>query len=441
MNDLAVTNATVVTMDAGRTVLDGATILVAGDRITSVGPPTTPTAAATRTIDARGGIVVPGLVNAHTHLAMTMFRGFADDVDLEHFLARILPAEGAVLDDESVAAGTALAVAESLRSGITTALDMYFFPEASAAVAAAAGFDLRNGPVFVEARGPDDRPFPARLEWAGELLASTPPDRRWVAPHSTYLLDEAQLAAVGALAAATGARVHVHACETAAELAAVRGRHGRTPIEVLRDSGLLGPGTVLAHGVHLTGDDIALIAAAGATVTHCPASNQKLGSGFAPIAELLSAGVPVALGTDGAASANDLDLWMATRLAAYSLAARAGPGTLSAHDVVAMATTGGATAAGTADRGSIEPGRRADLVVLDASSPSLTPSYDPVSTVAYSASRADVRWVVAGGRVVVDDRELVTIDVAAAVDAVRRLAPSIRAATNVASSAPARTAR
>src|SRR6185312_10252590 len=162
--------------------------------------------------------------------------------------------------------------------------------------------DLRNGPVFVEAPGPDGRPFAARMAWAGGLLESTPPHRRWVAPHSTYLLDEDQLTAVGALAATTGARVHVHACETLAELAAVRARHQRTPIEVLRDTGLLGPGTVLAHGVHLTDDDIAIVASAGATVSHCPASNLKLGSGFAPIPDLLAAGVPVALGTDGAAS-------------------------------------------------------------------------------------------------------------------------------------------
>jgi 5-methylthioadenosine/S-adenosylhomocysteine deaminase len=167
-------------------------------------------------------------------------------------------------------------------------------------------------------------------------------------------------------------------------------------------------------------------------VSHCPASNLKLGSGFAPIPDLLAAGVPVALGTDGAASANDLDPWIAMRLAAYPLAARAGPGTMSAHDVLAMATSGGARAAGMPDRGSIEPGNQADLVVLDAASPSLTPTYDPVSTVAYAAARADVRWVVAGGRIVVDDRELVTIDVPAALDAVRRLAPSIRAATRAA---------
>ena len=227
--------------------------------------------------------------------------------------------------------------------------------------------------------------------------------------------------AVGELAATHGARVHVHACETAAELAAVRERHGRTPIEVLRDTGLLGPGTVLAHGVHLDDHDIELIAAAGATVTHCPASNQKLASGFARLPDLLAAGVPVALGTDGAASANDLDPWLAMRLAAYPQTApprrrgdhrRRRPG--------AWRRPAGPAPPAIPSIGSIEVGTRADLVVLDPSSPALTPSYDAVSTAVYAASRADVRWVVAGGRVVVDDRVLTTIDVDAAIAEGRR---------------------
>jgi 5-methylthioadenosine/S-adenosylhomocysteine deaminase len=425
--DLAVVDATVVTMDDAGTVLRGATVVVDGDTITSVGPPDG--RAARRTIDARGALVVPGLVNAHTHLAMTMFRGLADDLDLERFLARLLPAEGAVLSGETVAAGTLLAVAECLRAGVTTVLDMYFFPEAAATAAASSGIDLRGGPVFVELPGPDGRPFASRLEWAAELLAAAPPERRWVCPHSTYLLDEAQLCAIGELAAAHGAGVNVHACESVPELAAVQARHGRSPIAVLRDTGLLGRRTVLAHGVHLSDADIELVAASGAAVAHCPASNQKLASGFARLPALRAAGIPVALGTDGAASANDLDLWLAMRLAAYPLAARDGVGALDAGDLVAMATRDGADALGAGDRGRIEVGRRADLVVLDPSSPSLVPSYDPVSTVAYAAARGDVRWVVAGGVVVVDDRRLTTIDVDAAIDVVRGIGPAVLAAT------------
>ena len=294
---------------------------------------------------------------------------------------------------------------------------MYFFPEASASVAEAAGFDLRNGPVFVEFPGADRRRFDERLAWAAELLSATPAGRRWLCPHSTYLLDEQQLAAVGSLAAEHGARVHVHACETAAELKAVNERHGRSPIEVLADTGLLGAGTVLAHGVHLDDDDLVTVAASGAAVAHCPASNQKLGSGFARIPELLAAGVPVALGTDGAASANDLDPWLAMRLASYPLAARFGPGTVDAATVLAMATTCGGRALGDTTIGTIEVGTRADLVVLDATSPSMAPVYDPVSAVVYAAGRGDVRWVVAGGRLVVDDRRLTTIDVDAAIAA------------------------
>ena len=426
-HDLAVVDATVVTMDSAGTVVHGGTVLVDGDTITAVAAPNAddPPPSARRVIDARGAIVVPGLVNAHAHLAMTMFRGLADDVDLDGFLARLLPAEGALLSPATVTAGVRLAIAESLRAGITTALDMYFFPEAAADVAADTGFDLRGGPVFVEFPGADHRRFDARLTWAAELLASTPSGRRWVCPHSTYLLDEPQLRAVGELASTQGARVHVHACETVAELAAVRERHGRTPIEVLGDTGLLGPGTVLAHGVHLDDHDIELIAASGATVSHCPASNQKLASGFARIPDLLAAGVPVALGTDGAASANDLDPWLAMRLTAYPQAARHGVGTLTAADVLAMTTIGGSRAAGDPSIGSIEVGTRADLVVLDASSPALTPSYDAVSTAAYAASRADVRWVVAGGRIVVDDRVLTTIDVDATIAEVVALQPSV----------------
>jgi len=428
--DLLVTNATVITMDAEGSVLPRADIVVDGGTITSVGPAAGDPPAAARVIDAKGGLVMPGLVNAHTHLAMTMFRGLADDLDLDGFLGRLMPAEGAVLSEQSVAIGTALAVAECLRAGITTALDMYFFPEAAAAVADPTGFQLLSGPVFIEFPGADHRRFDDRMAWARELLTATPPGRRFVCPHSTYLLAEDQLRAIGDLVAELGARVHVHACETSAELAQVAARHGgRTPIEVLRDTGLLTSGTVLAHGVHLTDADIALIAEANAAVAHCPASNLKLASGFARITDLHAAGVTVALGTDGAASANDLDPFLAMRLAGYPQTALRGAGAVTAHEVVAMATINGAVALGVADEtGSLEPGKRADIVVLDAASPALTPCYDPVSTLAYAASRGDVRWVVAGGRLAVDDRIVTAVDLDGALSAMRDLAPQVLAA-------------
>ena len=428
--DIVITNATVITMDAAGTVLQNATIAVQNGAITVVASDVT-APPAIRTVDAHGGLVLPGLINAHAHLAMTMFRGLADDVDLDGFLARLVPAEGAVLSGATVAAGTALAVAECLRSGITSVLDMYFFHETSAVVAAEAGLRLHTGPVFVEFPGADRRRFDDRIAWATDCVdaAEAMGLGAWLCPHSSYLLDEHQLARIGELAATRRTGVHTHACETVAELAQVRARHGRSPIETFRDSGLLGPRTVLAHGVHLTDADIAIVAEHGTAVTHCPASNQKLASGIAPVPDLLAADITVALGTDGSASGNDLDLWLAMRLAAYTQTAVNGAGAVTAGDVLRMATIGGARALGVDHLvGSIEVGKRADIVVLDASSPSLTPVYDPVSAAAYAAGRGDVRHVLVDGRLVVEDRLLTTIDVDAAIGGVAALRPSIEAA-------------
>lgn len=425
--DVAIVNATVVTVDAVGRVVPGGTVLVHDGGITHVGAPVP--FAARRTIDAEGGLVLPGLVNAHTHLAMTMFRGLADDRDLAGFLGRLLPAERAVLSAATVAAGTRLAVAECLLGGITTALDMYFFPEAAHEVAAEGGLRLHTGPVFIEFPGADRRPFPARVAWARTYVGSTAGgvgSTGWLQPHSTYLLSPAQLREIAALATELDARVHVHACETHEEIEQVRARHGCSPIALLADVGLLGPRTVLAHGVHLDAADIALVAGRGASVVHCPASNLKLASGVAPVAELDAAGVNVALGTDGAASANDLDLWMAMRLGGYAQKVRHGADTLPAERLVRMATINGARALGIDHLvGSVEVGKRADLVVLDADSPSLNPVYEAASALAYAAGRGDVRQVLVDGRVVVDDGALVTIDRAAVAAEVRALAPLV----------------
>lgn len=430
--DLLVDHATVVTVDGGdRVVPDGAVAVRAG-AIVAAGPSAEVRAAvgpAAETLDARGGILLPGLVNAHAHLAMTLFRGLADDRDLDGFLAAMLAAEGTVLDEAAVRAGVTLALAESIRAGGTAALDMYFWPEAAMDVAAAAGFRMEAGPVFVTFPGPDARPFPERMAWAADALAAWP-GARWVHPHSTYLLSLDELAAVRDLAAATGARVHVHAAETAVEVAQVRARHGRSPIGVLHDVGLLHGRTTLAHAVSLDDADLALVAASGAAVAHCPLSNLKLASGFCRVPELLAAGVPVGLGTDGPASSNDLDLFGAMRTAAVVHKAHTGDaGALPAAAVLRMATAGSARALGLDDRiGSIEAGKRADLVLLDPDSAALTPSYDPVSTVVYAASRADVTDVWIDGRRVLRDRALTSVDLPAALAAVRALQPAVAAA-------------
>ncbi|MBU6329644.1 MAG: amidohydrolase [Acidobacteria bacterium] len=404
----AITNATVVTVDPIDSVLEGATVVVSDDVIAEVLPAgVAPARAIDHRIDARGGILLPGLINAHTHLAMTLFRGYADDLDLQAFLDRLLPAEGAVMSEDHVRIGVRLAIAESFRSGCTTALDMYWWPLASLEEAARAGFDLHAGPIFIGFDGPDHTPWATRLERA---RATAP--HRWLFAHGTYTMDPAQLGEVGALASELGARFHIHAAETSHEVADVRTRFGRSPIELLDDHGLLRPGTVLAHAVVLSDAEIDRIAATGTAVAHCPASNMKLASGFCRVPELQAAGAVVGLGTDGPSSSNDLDMFAAMRVAALiHKGHRLDPLALPACTVLRMATIDGARALGIEDRtGSIEVGKRADLVLLDADAPALTPMFDPVSAVVYAASRADVADVWAGGRRVVERRRTTTID-------------------------------
>jgi 5-methylthioadenosine/S-adenosylhomocysteine deaminase len=381
------------------------------------------------------------MINAHTHMGMTLFRGLGDDMNLENFLGRLMPAEIAVLSHDAVVAGTELAALESLLGGITTALDMYYLPDAAIEVAARSGMRIHCGPNLLESDGPEPLPFAQRMKWANEWLTDAAkreqefslPDGfeslNWLSPHSTYLLGEDHLNQIAALAKQHGAHIHVHAAETVGEMSIVAKRHnGRTPIKVLADTQLL-ENAVLAHGVHLNDADIALIAQHGATVTHCPASNYKLASGTARIVELHKQGVNVALGTDGPASGNDIDMWLAMRLAGYvQKTAASDPTVLPALDVLRMATINGAKALHIDHLvGSLEVGKFADLVVLDAFSPSLTPVFDPHVAIVAAAGRGDVCHVVVHGQVVVRDRKALNINASAVVDRVNKLTPTIMA--------------
>ena len=433
---LAIVNATAILVDAAATVLRNATLVICDDgTIRAIGDGSIVHDAA-EVIDARGGIVMPGLINAHTHLAMTLFRGLADDVTLEDFLARLMPAEFAVLSPDAVAAGTRLAALESLRGGITTALDMYYLPESIVEVARTTRMRIHTGPTLLEFDGPERLAFDARLAWAKRWLerarSSNDIASLWLGPHSTYLMGDDHLRRTATLAHEHGARIHVHAAETRGEMRQVAERHGgKSPIEVLRDTDLLDR-AVLAHGVHLSDSDIDLVAGAHATVVHCPASNYKLASGFARITDLHRAGANVALGTDGPASGNDLDLWLAMRLAGYGQKNVTGdPTVLPAHEVVRMATINGARALGIDHLvGSLEVGKRADVIVLDADSPSLTPAFDPHVAVAASAGRGDVLHVIIDGEIVVRDRVARTIDATATLAEAARYAETVRSSVN-----------
>ena len=432
---IAIVNAQIVTVDKSASVIENGSLVIGGDGSIRAISSTSIANNASETIDANGAIVMPGLINAHTHLGMTLFRGLGDDMSLEDFLARLMPAEVRVLNYEAVHSGTELAALESLLGGITTSLDMYYLPDAALAVAKSSGMRLQTGPNFLESDGPEPLKFADRLKWATQWLEAprdTIGTTGWVAPHSTYLLSEEQLRVLADLAARFEARIHVHASETVGEMQLVAKRHGgRTPIQVLDDTKLLRR-AVLAHGVHLSDHDIELIAQNSATVVHCPASNFKLASGIARILDLQRAGVNVALGTDGPASGNDIDLWIAIRLAGYlQMTFAKNPAVLPAVELVRMATINGARALQLDHMiGSLEVGKRADIIILDADSPSLMPNFDPHTTIATCVTRADVRHVIVDGNVVVRDRKCLTIDHKTAINKVKLLGKQVLASVN-----------
>ena len=427
--DLVLTGGTVLTVDEPGTVVPDGAVVVRDGAIVEVGSADEVAGRyeAAEVLDVRGCLVMPGLVDTHAHLAMNLFRGEADDVSLEEFLRRVLRAELVQLTAEVVAVGVEAALAECLRGGITTALDMYWYPEAATEVADRVGFRLLNGPSFMDVIDPDGRDFDRRMEWAEELLTrrreADPAAPLWVMPHSAYMLSREQLERVTALARRFDARIHTHAAESTGEIAAVLARHGQRPVDVLAAAGVLGPRTVVAHAVHLDDDEIALLARSGTAVAHCPVSNLFLGCGIAPLPQLLHAGVPVGIGTDGAASSGALDMFAGIRLAAMlHKGVTQDPRTVGAERAVRLATSGGAAALGLGDVvGSLTAGRRADIVVADLHRPHVVPNTDVWSAVAYGLTASDVRHTLVDGRVLLRDRVLQTLDEASVLDRMTEL--------------------
>ncbi len=412
--DLLIRASWVVPIEPAGSLLEDHVVAVDAGRIVGL----VPSSDADKRFRARsrtildGHVLIPGLVNLHTHAAMSLFRGLADDLQLMEWLSKhIWPAEGQHISEKFIYDGTLLACAEMLRSGVTCFNDMYFFPEQAGRAALEAGMRAALGIVLIEFPTPyasDAQDYLRKGLAARDALKHEALLSFCMAPHAPYTVSDASFEKVATLAEQLQLPVHVHVHETESEIHEHIEMHGVRPLERLRRLGLLGPELIAVHAVHLDDTEIALLAAQGCSVAHCPASNLKLASGFARVGDMLSAGINVGIGTDGAASNNRLDIFSELRLAALVSKAQSGDAqTMPAHTALRMATLDGARALRLEnDIGSIRIGKSADLTAVNLmNGVELSPCYDPVSHLVYAADRAHVShvWVqgkevVAGGR-------------------------------------------
>lgn len=418
---LLVTGGTVVTFDPKGTVIADGAVAVIEDRIAAVGPATEVEASypAAERIDARGGLILPGLINAHTHAPMVLFRGLVDDLELMVWLEEyIFPAEAEHVDEDFVRWGTRLACLEMLRGGITTFADMYYFDDTIAEEAERCGMRAVVGETLIDFPAPDNKTWEEAIAYTRRFV------ERWrghpritpaVAPHSAYTVSAEHLIEAHRLAVELGVPLLTHLAEDRSEIERVSERTGRTSIDYLDELGILDERMVAAHVVWPSPSEIELLAARGVGVAHCPQSNMKVGAGVAPVPAMIEAGVAVGIGTDGAGANNDLNLWEEVDTAAKLQKVTSGdPTVMNARQALAMATIEGARALGLADEiGSLEVGKRADLIVVSTDGyhqQPQPPADNPYSLLVYATKASDVETVVVDGRVVVRDRRVLTLD-------------------------------
>ena len=422
--DLLITGGTIVTMDPSRRILEDGFIAVRGDEIVAVGSGASASLRfapkgvdAKLKIDARGKLILPGFINGHTHVPMTLLRGLRDDVTLEEWLTKfIFPAEAKNVTEEFVRWGTRLAAAEQIRGGVTTFADMYYFEDAIAEETKAAGMRGVLGETILDFPAPDNKTNDAMLEYTEKFL------KRWqgdplihaaVAPHSIYTDSEKTLKDSAALARKYNAPILIHVGETKKELNDSREKNGTTPVQYLDKLGILGPDVLAAHCVWVDETDRKILAQRQVGCVHNPSSNMMLASGVAPVIEERAAGIAVGLGTDSpAGSNNDLNLMEEMDLAAkLQKITKIDPRALGAKAVVEMATIEGARALHMEKEiGSVETGKKADLILIGLDAPNAVPMYDVYAQLAYALKGSDVETVIIGGRVVMRDRKLLTVD-------------------------------
>ncbi|HKQ52744.1 MAG TPA: amidohydrolase, partial [Pyrinomonadaceae bacterium] len=417
--DLIISGGTVVTMDASRRVLEDGAVAVKGGRIVAVGPRAEVEAkysSARERVDARGKVVIPGLINGHTHVPMTLFRGLADDLDLNEWLTKyIFPAEAKNVSEEFVRVGARLGLAEMIRGGTTTYCDMYYFEDAIADETAKAGVRGVLGETVIDFPVADNKTWAAAMaytdkfltKWKGHALVTAA-----VAPHAPYTVSEEHLKEVRALSDKHNSPIVTHVSETRKEVEDLTKSKGASPVDYLARIGFLNDRVVAAHVVHPSDEEIGVLKRLGVGVVHNPQSNMKLASGVMPVPRMLADDLNLGLGTDGAASNNDLNMWEEIDTTAkLHKVFTMDPKVVTAQQAFEMATIRGARALHLErEIGSIEEGKRADLVVVDLDDLNQTPLYNIYSQLVYATKADDVRTVVVEGRVIMRDRRLLTLD-------------------------------
>ncbi|MBW2114237.1 MAG: amidohydrolase [Deltaproteobacteria bacterium] len=410
--DIIIKNGTILTMDSKCSVLKRGLVCIEGDTISHICSDDENTFEADKIINAKGGLILPGLVNAHTHAAMSL----ADDLPLMEWLNNyIFPAESR-MDADFVFTGTLLACAEMIMSGTTTFCDMYLFEDEVAKAARLTGMRCLVGEVLYDFLSPNYGPIEKGLAYTEELIKKWQDDPLVsiaVEPHATYTCSPDLLQAANKLALEYNVPLIIHVAETKSEISEIRKKYNKRPFEHLESLGVLGPHFIADHCVHIDESEIKRMVEHGVKAVDNPESNMKLASGISPVSELIASGVTVGLGTDGCASNNNLDLFteMDTAAKLHKIETM-DPTVLDAVTVLKMATIEGAKALGLEDiTGSIEVGKKADIIIVDTNKPHLTPMYNPYSHIVYAARGNDVSHSIINGQLVMEDRKLLIVDV------------------------------
>ena len=435
MDDVLIKDALIVTCDGSHSIIENGVMAVSHGKITALEQSDTIAAVnlnAKKIVSANGNIVMPGLINMHCHAADSLFRGLVENLPLEEWLGRVWIAEKAILTPETTYLGSILGLAENLMSGSTTVMDMFWYPGETVKAAKDLGMRISTGGIFFDLPGIGGRSHEDYISEANNFYQKYSSDDSVIPailPHGSYTVSPQNLSEAKSIADRHGMLFCTHAAETQAEQKDIKTRYDNSVIRHLDKHKLLGETSVLAHCVHLDEEEISLLAQSKTNVVLNPMSNLKLGSGIAPVKAMHKAGINLTIGTDGAISGNDLDIWLAMRLTCgLAKGVNMEADALTAKQVLHMATISGAKALGKSDTlGSLEIGKNADFILVDINNSHSIPLFDPITHLVFGAGRSDVTDVFVSGKHVVKNKKISGLDIEKIYEEVRQLAPSIKA--------------